>query len=124
MLVTSIFSLFHIVFKRLLPQGSKKKGLCGKELGVGFFTISWSCCLYQFTRMKFEITYHYITKPGTLSNSSNSPGRPSLHPTTRCLVYTCLQFHTILAWSLTAKGNIKHEFGNAQTCGDELPPLY
>ena len=32
MLVTSIFSFFHNVFKRLLPQGCQKSGLCGKGL--------------------------------------------------------------------------------------------
>ena len=32
MLVTSIFSFSHNVFKRLLPQCHKKSGLCGKEL--------------------------------------------------------------------------------------------
>ena len=32
MLVTSIFSVSHNVFKRLLLQGCQKSGLCGKEL--------------------------------------------------------------------------------------------
>ena len=32
MLVTSIFSFTHNVFKRLLFQGHEKLGLCGKEL--------------------------------------------------------------------------------------------
>ena len=32
MLVTSIFSFSHNVFKRLLSQGRQKSGLCGKEL--------------------------------------------------------------------------------------------
>ena len=35
MLVTSIFSFSHNVFKRLLSKGVKKSGLCGKE-----FTLS------------------------------------------------------------------------------------
>ena len=32
MLVTSIFSFSHNVFKRVFTQGSQKSGLCGKEL--------------------------------------------------------------------------------------------
>ena len=32
MLVSSIFSFSHNVFKRLLFQGRQKLGLCGKEL--------------------------------------------------------------------------------------------
>ena len=32
MLVTSIFSFSHNVFKRFLPWGCKKSGLCGKAL--------------------------------------------------------------------------------------------
>ena len=32
MLVTSIFSSTHNVFKRLLIQGRQKSGLCSKEL--------------------------------------------------------------------------------------------
>ena len=32
MLVTSIFSFSHNVFKRFLFKGRRKSGLCGKEL--------------------------------------------------------------------------------------------
>ena len=32
MLVTSVFSFSHDVFKRFLPNGSYKSGLCGKEI--------------------------------------------------------------------------------------------
>ena len=34
MLVTSIFSFYHNVFKRLFKQGRVKSGMCGKELSI------------------------------------------------------------------------------------------
>ena len=34
MLVTSIFSFYHNVFKRLCKQGRVKSGMCGKELSI------------------------------------------------------------------------------------------
>ena len=37
--ITSIFTLSHSVFKRLLYQGRQKSGFCGKELTVYYTTM-------------------------------------------------------------------------------------
>ena len=44
MLVTSIFSFSHNVFRKLLFQGHKNFGLCSKELALSHMTnlIEWS----------------------------------------------------------------------------------
>ena len=42
MLVTSIFTISHNVFKRLLSKGHKMWGLCGDELNKCFLGIYWN----------------------------------------------------------------------------------
>ena len=44
LLVTSIFSFSHNVFKMFLSQGCEKSGLCGKELNL-YQTMSTFKCI-------------------------------------------------------------------------------
>ena len=69
MLVTSIFSFFHNVFKKLLSQGHQKSGLYGKELRyiyIFFFKILkynnlWLSLYLETQRLNFYIYLLFTT---------------------------------------------------------------
>ena len=62
MLVTSIFSFSHNVFKRLLFQGCLKSKLCGKEL-THYHTMS------HFDALKIYIAVENIVRKGEIACS-------------------------------------------------------
>ena len=57
MLVTSIFSFSHNVFKRFLSQGREKLKLCGKELNITSIFDKTTEALQVLWKFKIQIKY-------------------------------------------------------------------
>ena len=100
MLVTSIFSFSHNIFKRHLPQGLEKSGLCGKELRKE------TCLIVTINVSPLAIQYLIVTnqmkniaeKEVSFGNLHFTPFPtlfsallPSLYP---CLI-CCFETHSI-----------------------------